>query len=539
MELLFESALRITVLALAVAFVLKVLGIRAPRLAHRAWSVVAVLMLLLPVLLAWGPRVMLPVLPPRGADIVTFAPGTDDTAGTREIASPAGVATVSHTPRATTWRSAATIVYAGGVLLLLLRLGIGLHRARAIRRGAIALHGRRSHPGCATPMTVGVFAPVVILPRDWPDWDPADLAAVLAHEDEHLRRRDPLVTVVALVNRAVFWFHPLSWWLHREVARLAEQACDAAVVAHGHDAGRYSSCLVRFARRVTAGRARVVPLATAMPGSGLSQRLRLLEQPLVRVPSATRVACAASAGMVIAAACTIATPAAATGPAPQRAGTDTRWQVVTTEHFEIHHDGLTPQQMASATRQAEAAYDRLSRTLQFDLPYVAPLVFTVREISADWMPSGLPESRSGRRQRAVFWARGLDDANNHDLIVHELTHLFAFEILPKASVSAPQLMEGLAEHMRGRWNSQDLGEVRAAAVIGAVPPAREPDIDSRVWGHALFDCVRAEHGEEGVRRLLFALRSRGTVTQAVPLALDTTNDAFDQRFQRYVIDTFN
>jgi beta-lactamase regulating signal transducer with metallopeptidase domain len=60
-------------------------------------------------------------------------------------------------------------------------------------------------------MTIGLLAPAVILPPDWSDWDPAELSAVLAHEEEHARRRDTLVAAIALVNRAIFWFHPLAW----------------------------------------------------------------------------------------------------------------------------------------------------------------------------------------------------------------------------------------------------------------------------------------------------------------------------------------
>ena len=54
MDLLIESAIRITVLALGVAVVLRVLRIRSPRLAHRAWSAVNQVMLLLPGVVAWG-----------------------------------------------------------------------------------------------------------------------------------------------------------------------------------------------------------------------------------------------------------------------------------------------------------------------------------------------------------------------------------------------------------------------------------------------------------------------------------------------------
>ena len=62
----------------------------------------------------------------------------------------------------------------------------------------------------------------------WPTkWDGPHLNAkgneiavetlVLAHEGEHARQRDPLIVALALLNRAVFWFHPLAWWLESRV----------------------------------------------------------------------------------------------------------------------------------------------------------------------------------------------------------------------------------------------------------------------------------------------------------------------------------
>src|SRR5512140_2695582 len=67
-----------------------------------------------------------------------------------------------------------------------------------------------------------------------PHRDPAGMLA---------RRRDPLVEWLALLNRAVFWFHPLAWWLERKLSALAEDACDAAVLRGGHDAHAYSEYL--------------------------------------------------------------------------------------------------------------------------------------------------------------------------------------------------------------------------------------------------------------------------------------------------------
>ena len=126
---------------------------------------------------------------------------------------------------------------------------------------------------------------------------------VLTHEREHARRRDPLTQWLALLNRAIFWFHPLAWWLERKLAMLAEEACDAAVLAAGHSPHDYSEYLLDMARTVSRQRGRVRLVGMAMPGNGLGERLRLILKglPTVRVSRArlisTAVFCVASSAL--------------------------------------------------------------------------------------------------------------------------------------------------------------------------------------------------------------------------------------------------
>jgi uncharacterized protein (TIGR03435 family) len=154
------------------------------------------------------------------------------------------------------------------------------------------LDGRATSRRCATPITVGWFAPVLILPSGWPRWPAAKLNAVLTHEREHARRHDPLVQWLALLNRAVFWFHPLSWWLERRLATLAEEACDAAVLAAGHSPQDYSDYLLDMARSLVREGRRLDVVGMAMPGSGLPRRMRQILEGLPMQPvSRTRVIC--------------------------------------------------------------------------------------------------------------------------------------------------------------------------------------------------------------------------------------------------------
>ena len=125
-------------------------------------------------------------------------------------------------------------IYFAGAAVLLARLGIGTVRVRLLAREATVVNGMLTSARIATPFTFGLLRPRILLPEGWDRWSAAQLAVVLDHERAHMARRDPLVQWLALLNRAVFWFHPLAWWLERHLAALAEEACDAAVLARGH-----------------------------------------------------------------------------------------------------------------------------------------------------------------------------------------------------------------------------------------------------------------------------------------------------------------
>ena len=81
---------------------------------------------------------------------------------------------------------------------------------------------------------------------------PTKLRAVLAHERAHIRRRDWLIRVASHVNVCIFWFHPLAWWMERELARLAEEACDDVALSEVDDREEYAATLVEIARAICA-----------------------------------------------------------------------------------------------------------------------------------------------------------------------------------------------------------------------------------------------------------------------------------------------
>ncbi len=302
---LLEASFRAVLMAAGTGAVLGLLRIRSAAARHAAWTAVLAAMLLLPAWTAWGPRVALPILPAAGrGELEPILPEGDLPEGDlpegdglqiphRPAVSAGPVERVNTSPPtpepAAGWPWAGIVLgcYFAGVSVMLTRLIAGTVRARSLVRRATAERGIFTSTDCAAPLTVGWLRPVIVLPPNWHSWPAGELAAVLIHEREHVRRRDPLIQWIALLDRAVFWFHPLAWWLERKLAELAEDACDAAVLRRGHDPRLYAEYLLDLARAVQHAGTRLRPWGAAFHGGGLASRIRRIldggpVQPLSR-----------------------------------------------------------------------------------------------------------------------------------------------------------------------------------------------------------------------------------------------------------------
>jgi hypothetical protein len=98
----------------------------------------------------------------------------------------------------------------------------------------------------SVPITLGILRPIILLPVEWREWGSVALRAVLAHERSHVIRRDAFTQRLSLLHRAVFWFSPLSWWLHSRLADAAEEASDEAALLSGADRAQYAETLLDF-----------------------------------------------------------------------------------------------------------------------------------------------------------------------------------------------------------------------------------------------------------------------------------------------------
>jgi beta-lactamase regulating signal transducer with metallopeptidase domain len=117
--------------------------------------------------------------------------------------------------------------------------------------------GLRESTDIAVPLTTGVLHPQVLLPADWKTWPAEKLKNVLVHELTHIRRRDCWTALAAELTAAIYWFHPLAWWLRRRLAVLAEDCCDDAAIGATGDRTTYARHLLEIASLLCQQRSRL------------------------------------------------------------------------------------------------------------------------------------------------------------------------------------------------------------------------------------------------------------------------------------------
>jgi len=80
-----------------------------------------------------------------------------------------------------------------------------------------------------TPMVVGWISPVVLVPvAAFASLSPEQMRMILVHELTHIRRYDHWVNQFQALVEIILFFHPVVWWLSRQVQIEREYCCDDA-----------------------------------------------------------------------------------------------------------------------------------------------------------------------------------------------------------------------------------------------------------------------------------------------------------------------
>ncbi len=192
--------------------------------------------------------------------------------GTMEIAGPVYLQAAADTPdtlhRIRTWLEdrmpLMLVIWLAGASVLLARLVISLGWLWQVRRTAMPVDviqdrlehlvkrfniSRRPAVGSSTwmpsPVTIGHLKPVILFPVAIVNrLQPHEVEAILAHELAHIVRRDYLANLVQSFIEAVFYYHPVVWWMSGVVRAERENLADDLAVRWHGDAIGYARTLL-------------------------------------------------------------------------------------------------------------------------------------------------------------------------------------------------------------------------------------------------------------------------------------------------------
>ena len=89
----------------------------------------------------------------------------------------------------------------------------------------------------------------------------------------HIRRRDNLAAALHMFVEAIFWFHPLVWWIGSRLIDERERACDEEVLRLGSEPQVYAEGILNVCKFYLES---PLPCASGVTGSDLKKRIEAI-----------------------------------------------------------------------------------------------------------------------------------------------------------------------------------------------------------------------------------------------------------------------
>jgi hypothetical protein len=236
---------------------------------------------------------------------------------------------------------------------------------------------------------------------------------------------------------------------------------------------------------------------------------------------------------------------------------DFHWEVLKSEHLELHFEAEFHDLAVRAVGYLEDAYDHISETLHHELSHKPPIViyqshyeFQQTNIIHEFLPPGVAGFAEPLRYRMVIPFDGdLDEFRN--VLVHELTHIFQYDIIYKGPIkrisnplSAPPtwIMEGLAEYTTPGRNTIDEMVLRDAVLTDGLIPL---ETMNAYWGsgnvflaykqsHSIMEYIAANYGPEKVSRILRLWDSQKDTDKLLERLIDMDMQTLDERWSAHM-----
>lgn len=292
--LLLASALKGAFVLVAALFATRFMVSAAASVRHAVLTLAFMAGLLMPLLLVAVPGWAIPILPEGGVSLGFSDPVALNTSYKAALSGAAGVQSGSPGP-VLSIGMLLVLFWCLGALFVAARWGVGVLSALVLIRkssplsddewgGAISHASSvlslrrkvrvRTSPYIRTPMTWGVFRPVVLLPEEALRWSPERRAAVAMHELAHVCRFDSLSQVFVQAACAFHWFNPFVWVAYQRFLIEREHACDDYVLNQGALPSSYAEHLLDIAKGLRKEPRAAFAMAPMAQRSQIEERLR-------------------------------------------------------------------------------------------------------------------------------------------------------------------------------------------------------------------------------------------------------------------------
>ena len=164
------------------------------------------------------------------------------------------------------WSEVLMLIWVLGAMLMLAKVFIGLIGLRYLTRSTLMADNSYqvvcqrlahklnvTHPvkvyvsqRIESPISYGWYSPKILIP---PTIDLKQFEMVAIHELAHVRRWDWWSNLLSHLVSAVFFFHPASYLVHRQLYDLRERICDDWVIQLAKARKKYADCLLNLDRQ--------------------------------------------------------------------------------------------------------------------------------------------------------------------------------------------------------------------------------------------------------------------------------------------------
>ena len=141
------------------------------------------------------------------------------------------------------WFEIIQVIYFTGMIVLLVRFIVQiLQLLLLVRRSTI----KKAH-GCRLVLTDRGYSPfsffhmIFINERNF---NPENLAAIMAHEQVHIRQSHTFDLILAQLLIIIQWFNPFAWLINRELKNIHEFLADEGVIRQGTPAPEYQQMIL-------------------------------------------------------------------------------------------------------------------------------------------------------------------------------------------------------------------------------------------------------------------------------------------------------